>query len=154
MAAARGVNDPPRAISVLARFGNGVALPMVLFVLWQWVLIASTSGTGSWAGMTVFFTSLVTVPALLVLDSWVLAVRWRGHFRAFFAGLALPAIVGAAEFYLMHGGSRRGSLGDAVLASPLAPLVLIALAVPLIAATTLAIGRRRRERRAGREVAD
>jgi hypothetical protein len=133
---------------VLARLGNGVLLPMGVFVLWQWVLIASTSGTGSWAGMTVFFTSIVTVPALAVLDLWVLAVRWRGHFRAFFAGLALPAAFGALEALVMYGSGRTLAPLESALQSPLAPFIAIAFAVPLIAAVTMAIGRGRRERRA------
>jgi hypothetical protein len=144
--------EPERAegspISVLARLGNGVLLPMGVFVLWQGVLIASTSGTGSWAGMMVFFSSLVTVPALAVLDLWVLAVRWRGHFRAFFAGLALPAAFGALEALVMHGSGRRLAPLESALQSPFAPFVAIAFAVPLIAAVTMAVGRWRRERRA------
>ena len=139
---------PDAPISVLARLGNGVLLPMVVVVLWQFALIASTSGTGSWAGMVVFFSSLVTVPALAVLDLWVLAVRWRGHFRAFFAGLALPAVFGALEAFVMYGSRRTLAPLDSALQSPLAPFVAIAFAVPLIAAVTMAVGRRRRERRA------
>lgn len=135
----------PAPISVPARLGNGVLLPMALFVLWQFALIASTSGTGSWAGMTVFFSSLITVPALIVLDLWVLAVRWRGHFGAFFAGLALPAAFGALEALVMYGSRRTLAPLESALESPLAPFVGIAFAVPLIVAVTLAIGRRRRE---------
>jgi hypothetical protein len=131
---------------VATRLGNGVALPLALFVLWQFALIASTRGTGSWAGMMVFFSSLVTVPALAVLNLWVLAVRWRGHFRAFFAGLALPAAFGALEAFVMFGSGRTLKPLESALDSPLAPLVAIVFAVPLVAAVTMAIGRRRRER--------
>lgn len=144
------LRPPVTSISVLARLGNGVLLPMVLFVLWQFALIASTRGTGSWGGMTVFFSSLVTVPALIVLDLWVLAVRWRGHFRAFFAGLALPAAFGALEALVMFGSRRTLAPLESALDSPFAPFVAIAFAVPLIAAVTMALGRRRRERHASR----
>ena len=144
--------EPARAevppVSVLARLGNGVLLPMALFILWQWMLIASTSGTGSWAGMMVAFSSLVTVPALTVLDLWVLAVRWRGHFRAFFAGLALPAAFGALEALVMYGSGRTLAPLESALESPLAPFAAIAFAVPLVVAVTAAAGRWRRERRA------
>jgi len=66
------------------------------------VLIESTRGTGSFGGMTVFFLSLFIVPALLVINLWVLLVRWQGHFRAFLAGLALPFAVGATELLLLY----------------------------------------------------
>lgn len=139
----------PAPISLLARLGNGVLLPMALFVLWQFALIASTSGTGSWAGMTVFFSSLVTVPALIVLDLWVLAVRWRSHFRALFAGFALPAAFGALEALVMHGSGRTLAPLESALENPFAPLVAIAFAIPLVAAVTMAVARRRRERLTG-----
>lgn len=135
--------DAPPPVSVLARLGNGVLLPLVLFVGWQYLLIASTSGTGSWAGMTLFFASLAVVPALLVLDLWVLGVRWRGHFRCFFAGLALPALVGAFEGWLMYGPTAQHRSLDRLLDTPYAPLAAIALCVPLIAAIVHALRRRR-----------
>jgi hypothetical protein len=123
---------PRPPISVLARIGNGVLLPVVVFVGWQYLLIASTSGTGSWAGMTIFFASLAVVPGLLVLDLWVLGVRWRGHFRAFFAGLALPAVVGAFETWLLYGPKSQHRSLNSFLETPYAPLAAIALCVPLI----------------------
>ena len=122
---------------------------MALFVAWQWVLIGSTSGTGSWAGMTVFFASLVVVPALAVADLWVLAPRWRGHWRAFGAGLLLPAAVGAIEAWMMFGGQRSLRPLGAVIESPYLPLVAIAFFAPLFAAVVHAVARRRRERAAG-----
>ena len=118
-------------------------LPLVVFVIWQFVLIASTSGTGSWAGMTIFFSSLVTVPVLAVLNLWVLVPRWRGHFRAFVAGLGLPAAFGALELLMLHGPTKQKDLLGAAIDSPLAPLVAILFCVPLIAAVVHAILRRR-----------
>jgi hypothetical protein len=91
-----------KPVSVLSRIVNGLLLPLALLILWQVVLIESTRGTGSFGGMTIFFLSLVLVPAVLVLNLWVLLVRWQSHFRAFFAGLALPAVVGMAEALLLY----------------------------------------------------
>lgn len=123
----------PPAVSIASRLLNGLVLPLLLFLLWQWALMASTSGTGSWAGMGLFFFSLLAVPALPVLNLWVLAVPWRGHFRAFFGGLALPALIGAAEFLLLHGRDWQKKLIGAAISGPYAPLTLIALCTPLIA---------------------
>lgn len=140
--------SPGKPISLLARFGNGVALPMAVFVLWQWALVGWTGSKGGFGGMVLFFASLAIVPALAVLELWVLAVRWRGHFRAFFGGLALPAVVGAAEVVVVNAGSRPQSFVHDVAQSAYLPLFLIALATPLIVAVTMAIARWRRERRA------
>jgi hypothetical protein len=85
-----GGHDPvaaPAPISVLARLGNGVALP-----------------------------------------------------------LALPAAFGALEAFVMVGSGRTLKPLESALDSPLAPPAAIAFAVPLVAAVTMAIGRRRRER--------
>ena len=143
--------EPARAegppISVLARLGSGVLLPMALFVLWQGLLISFTTGHGSWAGMTVFFSSLVTVPALAVLDLWVLAVRWRAHFPVFVAGLALPAAFGALEALVMFRSGRTIAPLESAFEKPLAPFVAIAFLVPLISAVAVVIGRWWRGRR-------
>ena len=135
---------PVPAVSVRARAGNGVLLPMVPFVLWQFALMESTRGTGSWAGMLVFFGSLFLVPALLVLNLWVLAVPWRGHFRAFFAGLALPALVGALEAWAMMGSGSAQQALNRLIDHPLAPLVPILMCAPLIAAITHLVMRRKK----------
>jgi hypothetical protein len=91
-----------KPISALSRAFNGLLLPVALFILLQVVLIESTRGTGSFGGMMIFFWSLALVPAVVVLNLWVLFVRWQGHFRAFFAGLALPAAVGVAEALFLY----------------------------------------------------
>ncbi|HUN68944.1 MAG TPA: hypothetical protein VMU46_09105 [Burkholderiales bacterium] len=132
------------AVSVLARIGNGVLLPLALFLLWQFALIESTRGTGSWAGMLIFFGSLILVPALVVLDLWVLAVPWRGHFRAFFAGLALPAVVGAIEAWAMFASGSPQQALERLAVHPLAPLVPILMCAPLIAAVTHLVMRKKK----------
>jgi len=132
-------------VSVRARIGNGVLLPLALFLLWQFALIESTRGTGSWAGMLVFFGSLVLVPALLVLDLWVLAVPWRGHFRAFFAGLALPAVVGAIEGWAMFASGSPQQALNRLIEHPLAPLIPILMGAPLIAAVTHLVMRKKKQ---------
>jgi hypothetical protein len=133
------------AISVWARIGIGVLLPLALFLLWQFLLIASQTGHGSWMGMTVFFGTLFLVPPLLVLDLWVLAVPWRGHFRAFVAGLALPAVVGALEGWVMFSSRTPYQALDRLIEHPLAPVVLILMCVPLIAAVTHLVMRKKKQ---------
>jgi hypothetical protein len=97
-----GDRDRARRISILSRILNGLLLPVALFILWQVGLVESTRGSGSFGGMMIFFWSLALVPAVIVLNLWVLFIRWRSHFRAFFAGLALPFAVGAAEFLFLY----------------------------------------------------
>lgn len=145
--------EPAARVSILARIGNGVLLPVAFFVGWQYILIASTSGTGSWAGMTVFFASLFVVPALLVLDMWVVLVRWRGHFRCFFAGLALPAVVGAFEAWLMFGKktAASGRAFDQFVQSPWAVLAVLSLCLPLVAAIVHSLYRRSGSRQTKQE---
>jgi len=135
--------DAAPPVSVLARIGNGVLLPVALFVGWQFLLIETTRGSGSWAGMMVFYVSLALVPALLVLNLWVLGVRWRGHFRVLFAGLALPVFVGLLELLALHGSTSQQRALDRFVDHPLAPLLPILLCAPLIAAIVHAILRRR-----------
>jgi hypothetical protein len=56
------------------------------------------------------------------------------------------AAFGALEAFVMFGSGRTLKPLESALDSPLAPLVAIVFAVPLVAAVTMAIGRRRRER--------
>lgn len=118
---------------MLSRFLNGLLLPVALFILWQLVLAETTRGTGSFAGMVLFFASLFVVPALLVLNLWVVLIRWRGHFAAFFAGLAIPAAAGALELVIMYGSKGQHRTLQHVIDSPLLPLAAIPFFLPLIA---------------------
>lgn len=63
--------------------------------------------------------------------------------RCFFAGLALPAVVGAFEGWLLWGPTRQHRMLDRLLETPYAPLAAIALCVPLIAVIVPRLVRRR-----------
>jgi hypothetical protein len=129
------------------RFGFGVVLPIVAFIAWQLGLIASTSGSGSWDGMTVFFASLVLVPALLVAGCWVLPWAWSSVIHLVFAGLSLPGIVAVLEYAWLHrGGYRLGQAIDTALHTghPALALFVLALYAPLIVAIVHGLRSRRR----------
>jgi hypothetical protein len=129
------------------RIGFGLALPIVAFIAWQLGLVASTSGSGSWDGMTVFFASLVLVPALLVAGCWVLPWAWSSLVRLVLAGLSLPGIVAMLEYAWLHrGGYRLGRLIDTALHSghPALGLFVVALYAPLVVAIVHAVRSRAR----------
>jgi hypothetical protein len=55
-------------ISILSKTGYGILLPLIVFVAYQFVLIGSQDGTGSWDGMVIFFGTLFIAPGLLLLN--------------------------------------------------------------------------------------
>jgi hypothetical protein len=53
--------------------------------------------------MLVFFTSLVAVPAVLLLNCWVLFVAWSSLTRLLVAACAIPAFVSMSAVLVVHG---------------------------------------------------
>jgi hypothetical protein len=92
-------------VSTPSKIGYGILLPEIVFVAYQLILIGSTSGTGSWDGMGVFFGSVFIVPGLLVANCWVIPIHWEQKGSAFLAGLMTPAVIGAIEFFWLYGPS-------------------------------------------------
>lgn len=125
-----------------ARLGNGWALPLAMFVAWQFLLLPYIGSLGGFGGMVAFLAAFAIVPAVAVLNLWVLAFRWRGHFRAFLAGLALPLAAGVAQGVLFHGMARGSRWVEAVVRHPLAYLFLAALVAPLVVAVVVVLRRR------------
>ena len=92
-----------QVISVAGRFWLGVALPTLLLVLFLLFLVFVT-GHGKGAGpASVFVLSFFAVPIMLIVNCWVLFVRWQDRGWLFAAGTALPLCVGFAAAYMIHG---------------------------------------------------
>jgi hypothetical protein len=128
-------------LSSAAKFTYGILLPLAIFIAYQFALIGSDDGNGSWDGMYIFFGSLVLVPALLVANCWVIPVRWRQRRRVFAAGMALPCLIAVPEYLFMHGPlSVQASI---LKASKMEVLLFIALLyLPLLVAIIHAVYRR------------
>lgn len=85
--------EPVDRVSMVARIGYGLILPLVVFVAFQFMLLATNPRPDSWGGMGLFFASLLAFPILLAANVWVLVPRWRRRHAAFLAGTALPLTV-------------------------------------------------------------
>jgi hypothetical protein len=133
-------------VSFAAKIGFGILLPVATFVAYQLALIGSTSGTGSWDGMTIFFGSIVIVPGLLVLNCWVIPVRWVQKRLVFLAGAMLPAVIGFVEYFWLHGPYKiRGAINAAFVApGTWIWFFIIMLFAPLIVSLAYALTRRRK----------
>jgi len=132
----------PAKLSGLAKFGYGVALPVLVLLVCQALLILSLDSSGSWDGIGLALGSLVIVPGMLVANCWVLARPWIARGRILGAGLALPAALVFVEFLWLHGGPLRRIINAAFVA-PFVWVWLFALLffVPLV--VTVARGKKR-----------
>lgn len=104
--------------SLGARLGYGVLLPVTVFIGHQFALIESTSGTGSWDGMSLFFGSLVIVPGLVLLNGWVIPLQWKRRLTVLLAGLLLPASIGLTEYVWLYGPSPMRAAINAAFVAP------------------------------------
>lgn len=100
---AMNAQTPRSPVSRAAKLGCGIVLPTVVFVIYQIVLLVSLDSGGGWDGMAIAFGSLVIVPALLIANCWTLFLPWQRKSTLFFAGTALPALVGVMELLMVHG---------------------------------------------------
>lgn len=114
-------------LSIWARLGYGLALPLAVFVVVQFMLIATNPRPDSWGGMGLFFASLLAFPILLAANVWVLVLRWRRRHAAFLAGMALPLTVMVPSALFALGTDFR-------LIIPLYSPWGVLYAVPLVAA--------------------
>lgn len=130
-------------VSILAKIVNAILVPDLLFIAGQAALVESTSGTGSWDGMGIAFGSLVLVPGLLVLNCWVMPLRWQRKLRVFIAGLLIPAFISLTEYLWLHGPRP---LRAAMYHASVAPFLWFwfygfLLFVPLLASLSFAVMR-------------
>lgn len=125
-------------LSVPARFGYGIALPLLVLVVVQYLLMATNPHPDSWGGMGIFFTTVVAVPVLLIANTWVLVLRWRRRATAFLAGMALPLTIIVPSILYTFGSKRLSQM--IFVYSPWALLYLL----PLVAAVIVTRARRAR----------
>lgn len=134
-------------ISVPGKIGYGILLPEIVFVICQFALIGSKSGTGSWDGMSIFFGSIFIVPGLLLANCWVIPIRWKKRRGVFIAGLGIPALIGAIEYLWLLGPSKiRWAINSIMAGSfPWIWLIVLLLFMPLFISVIYAIRRRMRD---------
>ena len=73
------------------------------------------------APMIVFFAALSAVPAVVLLNSWVLFVPWQRRASLLAAAAVLPAIFALGSALFIHGTGRWQELGM----SPLVPFLMV-----------------------------
>ena len=80
----------------------GVALPVIAFVLFDLLLFRSVGGKGEdlgFAGMVLYFKSFIMVPALLILNAFLMRPNWKSKVAVLLTGLVPSA---AAALYAYH----------------------------------------------------
>ncbi|HTT08530.1 MAG TPA: hypothetical protein VMH34_07050 [Gammaproteobacteria bacterium] len=87
-----------RRVSMGARVCLGILLPVMVFIGYQFALIKSLDGTGSWDGMSLAFGSLFIVPGLYVTNLWVVMNQWARKSEAFIAGMMIPSVIALVEY--------------------------------------------------------
>jgi hypothetical protein len=131
-------------VSTTTRIAYGILLPLVVFIVYQFILIGSQSGTGSWDGMSLFFGSIFIVPGLLLANCWVIPTRWGGRMAVLLAGLGLPTVVGVVEFFWLYGPDKiRWAINSIMVAPfPWIWLFIVLLFMPLLISIVYAARRR------------
>lgn len=119
---------PNSSQTVAARFWLGAVLPAVALGLLIALVVATGQGRRE-APMILFFASLVAVPAVMLVNSWVLFVDWASRSRLLAAALVIPAVVGVGGVLVVHGTGRWHQLGMLVLL----PFLKVPLTYPRVA---------------------
>ena len=132
------------AIPAWSRIVCGVVLPVVVFIAFQLALMSLENGNGSWDGINILFVSLFAVPGLLLLNLWVVPVRWTAALRALGAGLLLPAALGALELSWQSDDRGWNPAMEDFLGPPYVAATLCAVAAlaPLVISLVVALRRR------------
>jgi hypothetical protein len=118
-----------------AILGYGLLLPVAGLIAFDFALGEASRGKGGFEAAWLVILGVFVVPGLLVANCWLFFVRWAGRARVFLAGLALPALIGAAQVVILYGPRDFGRWGNAVLtARPWLLWVFLALFfTPLLA---------------------
>jgi hypothetical protein len=104
--------------SALAKLFYGFVIPLVLFIALQLVLLTVTSGNGGFEGIGVVLVGVVATPALLVLNSWTVIIRWRNNLSLLLGGLLLPIVIGLVESLWTIGPTPVRHLIDKTIVAP------------------------------------
>ena len=136
--------NPASSITASAKILYGFVIPLIGFLALQAALLTATSGHGGFEGMGVALVGVVATPALLVLNAWVLFVRWRRKGTLAIGGLMLPGVIGLMESLWTVGPTPIRWLINSTIVSPFLWIWLFIglLFVPLIVSATLAYRRR------------
>jgi hypothetical protein len=124
---------------VSSRFWLGVVQPTALLALWVAAVIATGQGR-EWAPATLLIASLAALPAIMLVNCYVLFVDWKSRARMVLAAHAIPGAMVLAALAFVHGTpdvQQWGALALAPLAAlpggalrhPVAALALWALAI-------------------------
>ena len=79
--------------SVSTRFWLGVALPMLVFVLFILLIVFALRVGEGFAPVGVLLMSGYALPVMMLVNCWVFFVVWRNRKYLFTAGLAVPLCV-------------------------------------------------------------
>ena len=101
----RAPDGSPRLdeVSIAAKLGSGVFLPLALLAFYQQLLWSFFPSDGSEPDRVLIAATLAIFPALAAANWWLLPLRFRTRRLAFFAGLALPASVALLEYPALLG---------------------------------------------------
>jgi hypothetical protein len=140
----KGEQTANRQVSTLSKIAYGLLLPDAVFIAYQFILIGSISGTGSWDGMLIFYGSLFIVPGQLAANCWVIPFQWGRKDSVFLAGMMIPAVIGAIEFLWLYGPNKiRWTINSARSAPSFGTcLFVLLLFAPLLISIVYAIRRR------------
>lgn len=98
------------SMPVFWRFWLGSVIPSLVLAMLVGLLLATGNGKRE-APLMVFFTSLFAVPAIILLDCWVLFVNWQKRSLLIAAGAAIPAIYLFGCLLFIHGSGSWQALG-------------------------------------------
>ena len=90
-------------------------LPVALLVAFDFMLGEASRGKGGFEAAWLIIVGIFIVPGLLIANCWLFFVNWSGRTRVFFAGLALPTVMGAAQTELLYGPREFDRWVNAVL---------------------------------------
>ena len=127
-----------------AILGNGLLLPVALLVTFEVALAEASRGEGGFEAAYLAIIGILVTPGLLLANCWLFFRRWHSHWRVFFAGLALPMLMGVSLALMLYAPRDLSRWGNSMLnAWPwLLWAVLALFYVPLVVVVIRAIVRR------------
>jgi hypothetical protein len=116
---------------ISARFWFGVVQPTALLAFWIAAVIATGQGK-EWAPAGLLIASLAALPAIMLVNCYVLFVAWKSRARMLLAAHAIPGAMALASLAFVHGTPDVREWGALALA-PLAAVPGGALRHPVAA---------------------
>lgn len=97
------MNEP---VSGRTKLALGVALPLVLFVFFNVLLLGSVGGQGEalgFAGMALFFRLIIIVPLMFFANALLMRPAWKSKGVVLLVGFTPPIAAGVYEFVSLYG---------------------------------------------------